>query len=264
MLAIHHAFGPINRNLHNFWTTVLISVVLGAVGLPANAADSIPRQVDVALVLAIDTSGSVDEGELQLQLTGTATALSYPDVVAAFTSGPNKAGAIAYVLWGDNDLPRHLSKWQIVKGQADLVAFGDLLKATRRTSGGYTGIAGGLHDAIGLFDALPIASDNKVIDVSGDGRETSFARQIPRYSLSSERKSAEAEGITINGLAIGKDDSQLADYYLSNVASGPQHFVVSVDSFEDISAAMRRKLIQEISHSLIVASARHPSGISLR
>ena len=55
--------------------------------------------VDVALCLAIDVSASVDFDEFALMAGGTAAAFRDPAVVAAATSGPRRAAAVAVLTW---------------------------------------------------------------------------------------------------------------------------------------------------------------------
>ena len=51
---------------------------------PASAAQT----VDVKLVLAVDTSGSINGEEYALQMNGIAWAFRQADVIAAATNGP--------------------------------------------------------------------------------------------------------------------------------------------------------------------------------
>ncbi|WP_333779774.1 DUF1194 domain-containing protein, partial [Falsiroseomonas oryzae] len=55
--------------------------------------------VDVALCLAMDVSASVDFEEFALMAGGTAAALRDPAVLAAASSGPRGAAAVALLLW---------------------------------------------------------------------------------------------------------------------------------------------------------------------
>ena len=55
--------------------------------------------VDLELVLSVDSSGSVDELEFELQRVGYAEALVHPEVLRAIRSGPYKAIALSFVEW---------------------------------------------------------------------------------------------------------------------------------------------------------------------
>src|SRR5207247_2135985 len=58
-------------------------------------------QVDLALVLAIDCSFSVDANEFRLQMQGLGRAFLQPDVKKAIRSGPNGQIAVAAIEWSD-------------------------------------------------------------------------------------------------------------------------------------------------------------------
>ena len=53
--------------------------------------------VDLALVLAVDCSSSVDAGDYQLQMSGIAKSLRNPNVLDAIESGENQKIAFALV-----------------------------------------------------------------------------------------------------------------------------------------------------------------------
>ena len=69
------------------------------------------------------------------------------------------------------------------------------------------------------------------------------------------RDRAVAEGVTINGLAIMNERPTyglpprvpLDEYYRESVIGGPGAFLVVVEEFESFGAAVRRKLVREIS-----------------
>lgn len=63
------------------------------------AAAKTPLAVDLALVLAVDVSNSVDEAENRVQRAGYLAALRHPDFWAAIRSGVHQHAAIAYVEW---------------------------------------------------------------------------------------------------------------------------------------------------------------------
>lgn len=64
--------------------------------LPPTAAREMPA-VDVALVLAVDASGSITPAEFQLQKEGIAAAISNVEVLGVITGGRQGRIAIAYV-----------------------------------------------------------------------------------------------------------------------------------------------------------------------
>ena len=69
---------------------------------PARAEEA----VDVALVLAVDVSRSIDEDEARLQREGYRAAVADPVVVAAIRGGLIGAVGLAYVEWAGIEYQR--------------------------------------------------------------------------------------------------------------------------------------------------------------
>jgi len=76
----------------------LIALLL--VALPAVAQDK--KEVDLALAMAIDISGSIDPDEAKLQREGYVQAFRDPVIVKAILGGPNGRIAVAYYEWSDS------------------------------------------------------------------------------------------------------------------------------------------------------------------
>jgi hypothetical protein len=70
---------------------------------PAWAQSSTPTNVDLELVLAIDTSTSVDEVEFDLQRRGLASAFRHPNVHTAIVAAGSKGIAVAVLQWAGKD-----------------------------------------------------------------------------------------------------------------------------------------------------------------
>src|SRR5690606_32932374 len=79
--------------------------------------------VDVALVLAVDASGSIDPAEFQLQKEGIAGAVTHEVVLQAVTSGPNRRIAVAYVEWGSPGQAETVVNWMFVEDKASAERF---------------------------------------------------------------------------------------------------------------------------------------------
>ena len=83
----------------------------------------------------------------------------------------------------------------------------------------------------------------KVIDVSGDGPDTTGAIPVERA-----RDDAVARGFTINGLAIHRPAMpSLPDYFRTSIIGGPRSFVLRAESRATFADAILRKLILEIA-----------------
>jgi hypothetical protein len=209
-------------------------------------------EVDLALVLAVDCSGSVDRREFDLQLNGIATAISDPDVLNAITSGRHGRIAVNLLLWADPDEPKLASQWMLIEDQATAAHVASEVRGSNVRIGGGTGIGVAIGYAISVLRSSLFAASRQVIDVSGDGRESWELRE-PRFKLPAAKALAAASGITVNGLAIQNDVPNLADYYTQQMITGPNAFVISVNSYEQFGDAMKRKLLREI----LPPSAQH-------
>ncbi len=102
------------------------SFLIPSFALPAAGAprpDGPPRLVDLELVLAIDTSGSVDEEEGRLQRKGYIDAFTAPEVLAAIRSGRHKRIAVTYYEWAGQTYQHIVVPWTLIDGKASAAAF---------------------------------------------------------------------------------------------------------------------------------------------
>lgn len=220
---------------------------LQAFGRPARASEKIP--VDVALVLAVDVSRSIDEDEARLQRQGYRNAMVDARVVNAIRSGTIGAIGLAYVEWASADYQRLVIPWTKIDSMDSAQAWAAALDAAPRVSMNWTSISGAIEFSMRVLEDAPFEPTRKVIDISGDGVNNSGA---PVTLL---RDLAVDAGITINGLPILNDRSpfgrphnmSLDQYFVEFVIGGPGAFVIPADDFEAFQGAVLRKLIREIS-----------------
>ena len=205
------------------------------------AADEL---VDLELVLAIDGSSSIDDGEFALEMQGYAAAFRDPAVRNAVASGPTKRIAVTAIVWADASVPKMETAWFVLASAADIDRFATFMETLPRGAVGGTGIGAGVAAAIRRLDRNGIVAPRQVVDVSGDGRETPAREVVVLMPMA--RAMAAARGVTINGLAIENEDPGIAAWYRNNVMSGPDAFVVAATDFEDFVDAIRRKLLREI------------------
>ncbi len=236
--------GPV-RQFFGALTAVLLTLI-GVATQPASAGE----QVDLELVLAVDASGSVDNAEYRLQLSGIASALRDPAVLRAITSGPHRRIALNVLIWAEARRPKDETGWFILADEAEVDRVAGIIAAMPRNQVGGTGIGDGVAHAIRSIDENTILSDRRIVDVSGDGRETP-PRQYSTI-LSEARSMAIARNVTLNGLAILNEDKELDDYYRSRLAVGDGNFVEVAADYNDFARAMRRKLLREIDPDPIV------------
>ncbi len=201
-------------------------------------------QADVALVLAVDVSGSVSDERFKLQREGIAKALDSDDVAAVVSSGNHRAIEIAVIEWAEEQAL--IVPWTVVRSRQDLAEVALRLRSMPRSwVHTRTDPSGGIAAADALFTKAPLQPERKVIDVSGDGEQN--AGEIPTTEA---RDAAIARDITINGLPITSgDDPHVDDWYRANVVGGPGHFMVVADGFDAFADAFRRKLTIEIAGS---------------
>lgn len=219
---------------------VLIALFLGGAlaaiaGLPARA-----DTVDVALVLALDVSMSVDDREYALQRDGIAAAFESSALVAAVAGGTHHAIDVLVLEWSDPELQAVSVDWTRVGDAASAQAFAAKVRATQRSSRGLTALGNGLLAAGAAFKRLPDTAARRVIDVSGDGM-ANVGAATPEV-----RDALLAEGITINGLVIMNDEPWIDGYYNENVIGGPGAFLMQVEDYRSFAAAIRQKLVSEL------------------
>ena len=213
--------------------------VLVALAAPALAQSETP--VVIELVLALDSSASVDAREFQLQNEGIALAFRDPEVLQAVDNLKPFGAAIAIVQWGGAGETQVVLPFTHIENARDAKAFGFRVSLVRRwMRASSTSIATGIADAHALIESNAYDGQRKVIDVSGDGPDNSGD------DLEGARKNALASGITINGLSIEAEETDLHAYYLDHVIIGADSFVEPAEGFEDFARAIREKLLREL------------------
>lgn len=205
--------------------------------------------VDVALVLAVDMSLSMDRGEQDMQRQGYVEALAHPEVVAAIARGFVQRIAVAYVEWG-SVMDLHLVlPWTLIEDRASAEAAAARLAAAPLNRSRSTAISTAIAFSAALFDELDAEPLRRVIDVSGDGPNNAGGPVLEARAAVLE------QGIVINGLPIMIRDMgfspwsipNLDDYYAACVIGGPGAFVLPVQDIADLGEAIRRKLVLEIA-----------------
>lgn len=203
------------------------------------------ERVDLALALAVDASGSVDESEFALQMKGIAAAFRDAAVHEAIRQGPLGRIAVSLVLWSEPQYPKSATPWRIIASAEAAAAFARLVEShPRDVEAGGTGIGQALRFATRHIERSGLIATRRVIDLSGDGRETTPHDYV--VQLWQGRAVAAGAGITVNGLAILNDVPTLDLYYRRQLITGPGAFVIVAAGYEDFAEAVRRKLLREI------------------
>lgn len=221
----------------------VLAVFLWA-GIAGGTGQARAACADVALVLAVDVSGSITDAEFAEQVDGYVAALTSDVVLASFA----EAGVVdlAAVFWADSAFRPSVVPWQRVTGRADALAFAAALRRMGRIASGNTDIGVGIRAALDLFDAPGRCAYRQVIDVSGDGEASTLSRRRDHVALAPVRLEALEKGVVINGLAIATREPELADYYRENVAGGFGAFVLEVRDMGGFAEALSQKLRKEL------------------
>lgn len=197
------------------------------------------RACSVALVLAMDVSGSVDPEEYALQKAGLASALADPAVAGALVEA---RALVSVVQWSGRSRQDVSIPWTAIAGPGDVAALRARVAGMRRAYRNYaTAIGEVLGRALDLLEEAPRPCDRRVIDVSGDG-ESNEGMAPARLHARLAR-----EEVTVNGLAILGSEAGIGAYYRARVLFGPGAFLEIADGYADFPRAIRRKLIAELS-----------------
>ncbi len=126
-----------------------LALLLLFAGAPAAAAQT---AADLALVLAVDASGSVDQIRFELQKRGYVAAFRHARVLQAIRSGPNRAIAVTMVQWTGPALQVQVVGWGLVGDEESAATFAAAIeRAPRELFGGGTSISGAIDYAATLF-----------------------------------------------------------------------------------------------------------------
>lgn len=201
--------------------------------------------VDVAIVLAVDGSGSIDTEEFFLQQQAIAKAFRDPAVLQALERAGTVAASVLY--WGDPNYPIQETPFVIIDQPEHVESLINHVETLPRRVFGSTGLAMGLSASMDKLQAFGCAH-RSIINVSGDGSDTIFPRNkrlVP--SLRNIRARAEEAGVTINALVIKSEEKGISSYFEKQIITGPGAFVMEIENFSHYADALKRKLIREIS-----------------
>jgi Protein of unknown function (DUF1194) len=216
-------------------TSVLLT--LGALSPSASFAASIG--VATELVLSVDVSGSVDTSEFNLQKQGYVNAFRDTTLQNQISNLP---GGIAATLSYWSSSATQSLNWFHITDAASANIFADAIAATTRPFSGGTDIDNAITFAANLLDTNDYVGTRRVIDVSGDGTNSSGIN-----ALKAARDNAVNRGIIINGLPILGSERNLDTYYANNVIGGLGSFVLPANSFAEFDNAIKQKIGREIA-----------------
>lgn len=210
--------------------------------VPADAVELTPRaEVDVALVLAVDSSGSISEERLTMQIQGYLGAIRHPSFIDAVRGGSRGRIGLTFVTWTDARRQEQTVPWQVIDDTSTAERFCQGVQNALRPVPGWTSISGAIDFCAGLLLTSGYAATRRVIDISGDGANNDGR------PVTEARDSAVASGIIINGLPIIEVEPDLEHYYRENVIGGPDAFIVVARDAGSFGVAILRKLLVEVA-----------------
>ncbi len=229
--------------------------------LPLHSPTALAQEkVALELVLALDTSTSVDAAEYELQRSGIAHALRDGRVISAVESLGAGGMALAIVQWSGPGKQVLAVPWRQVLNGRQMRVLAREIEAMPRKLSGFTDIAGAIDFAVHSLQSNRFDGERKVIDVSGDG--TADGR-----NPSGARDAAVSQGITVNGLIIHSVEYDLGTlaridlraHYTRFVIGGAGAFLMEVEDFDGFAEGIRNKLVREITGPLFAAAGAKPA-----
>lgn len=194
------------------------------------------RACGLALLLAVDVSGSVDRREYRVQMDGLAAALRDGTVLEALVA---ERAQVSLIQWSGSSRQAQTIPWTVITTPQDVLRLAESVATDPRRWHNYsTALGEALLLGLTSFDAVPQCR-RRVMDVSGDGESNEGVQPAGLRAVLNDR------GITVNALAIETDEADLTGYFFENVITGPGAFVETANGFEDYPERIRRKLRRE-------------------
>ncbi|MCU0819800.1 MAG: DUF1194 domain-containing protein [Beijerinckiaceae bacterium] len=234
---------------------VFSTALLAFAGLsPASAqnSDLFPNtgpDVDVALVLAVDISFSMDLDELSLQRSGYIEALTSPLVLDAIRKGMVGKVAVTYIEWAGVNTRHIIADWSIIEDQASAEAFVKQLREAPIRRARRTSVTTAIEFSVDRLKQAQVRPIRRVIDISGDGPNNEGGL------VTRARDAAVEAGVVINGLPIvikrgwtsPYDVDNLDDYYRDCVIGGPGSFMLTITEKGQFAPAIKQKILRELA-----------------
>ena len=199
------------------------------------------RACDLALLLAVDVSGSVDAQEYRIQMDGLAHAVRDGIVADALIE---QRAQVALVQWTGSSRQQQTIPWTAIRTYQDVLTLADRIEEDARIWRNYSTAIGEALSVSRVAFAPVAHCERKVIDVSGDGVSNEGLEPA------TQRSDLNDAGIIVNAIAIETDKTDLTAYFFENVITGPGAFVVTAQGFEDYPEQIKRKLQRETTRQV--------------
>lgn len=206
-----------------------------------------PEEVDVALVLAVDVSYSMDLDELALQRNGYIEAFRSKQLHEAIAKGAIGRIAVTYFEWAGGHFQQVVKPWTVIDTPQSAIAFAEELGEAPTVRGRRTSISSAIDLGVLLLEQANVQAMRRVIDISGDGANNDGR------PVTAARDEARDKGIAINGLPVMLKQASYFDidnldaYYEDCVITGIGAFVIPIRERHHFVDATRTKLVREIA-----------------
>jgi Ca-activated chloride channel family protein len=218
------------------WRAALLSAVVGVIGA------SPAQPCELALMLTIDVSGSIDRAEYRWQVDGLADALDDPEIIDALMFGQV---ALAVVQWSGAGMQELTLPWRRMLSLDEVRDFGRRARAMDRAYvGSDTAVGEAISFSLEQFAQVPDCH-RRVIDISGDGAQNAGLPLAPA------RTGAGAMGVQINAIAIEDVGRSIpiSEFYRRFVITR-NGFVLTARGVLDYPRAIRAKILRELAKPL--------------
>ncbi|MBA1155896.1 DUF1194 domain-containing protein [Microvirga mediterraneensis] len=223
-----------------------LACLLALAAPPAQAQPG--TEVDLALVIAVDISFSMDTDEQALQREGFAQAFRSKLVHDAIRGGMLGRIAVTYMEWAGSPDQKVIVPWTVLDNSESLMAFADKISSTPLRRAQRTSISSAIDFSVKLLDESGLNAARRVIDISGDGPNNQGRLVVEA------RDAAVAKGIIINGLPIMLrqpgylDIPDLDIYYRDCVIGGQGAFTVPARERDQFIEAIKTKILLEVAN----------------
>lgn len=206
----------------------------------------------LALVLALDVSGSVNAREYDLQTEGVATALGDAEVQRLLFALPDAPVALSIFEWSSSKYQMVIQDWVLLDGPEDVAAVQTRLRAWQRAPAPEaTGLGAALAFADAHLERAPACWD-QTLDVSADGKNNDWPgperlRQDGALGTMNINALVVASEFLVTYDRSGNGIAEMAKYFEERIIHGPGAFVEVARGYDDYARAMTRKLIRELA-----------------
>lgn len=199
-----------------------------------------PAQVlacDLALVLAVDVSGSINPNEYRSQMDGLAAALRDPVISESLVQAQAQ---VAVVQWTGMGRQRVTVDWHEMTDFSQVARFAEEVANDQRVWRNFATAIGETIDFSTNLLLQQAQCRRLIVDVSGDGVSNEGVEPATRLTY------AQTHNVTINALAIEDVVPDLSGYFYENLLTGAGAFVEVAADYQAYPGAIRRKLFREV------------------